>query len=338
VEKGAAALRIGNGWVRARFEGFTRGRFRLVIHILGLILLALIVWLGGPEAWKEVSRGKPGPIVTAFLLTGIANMLSAVRLKLVAEAASPGIWLPWRRLYYLTMVANTAGLLLPRSVSTVAGKSVGLKTLGVSGRRSVSTVFVDNAFDLFLLMPLVLPGFLYLQGRIIGLWFGLLALGTCLVLAAFLWWILAGERLARLAIRLENPGRLRFLARFPIARGLRLLPERPTSLAVFGLTIGLNGILALRFYYVAMAVSLGYEWLLFMAVFPLTQLSLVFGGLGIFDASWFGVLVLGGIPEQAALTFVIAQRAYIFIYILVWTAISYLATFINPSHKNLERS
>ncbi len=305
--------------MRARIGSLLRGRIRLLIHIFGLVLLAVIVWLGGPEAWREVSQGEPGPILVAFLLTGVANMLSAVRLKLVAQAASPGLRLPWRRLYYLTMVANTAGLILPRSVSTVGGKSVGLKALGLSVRRSVSTVFVDNAFDLFLLTPLVVPGFLYLQGQISGGMFLGVAVVVSLGLTAVLWWMLNDKRLMRLGNWLEKLGRLGILS-----RGVRLLPQRPISFRAFVLTILLNGLLALRFYYVATAVALNYEWLLYIAAFPLTQLSLVFGGLGIFDASWYGVLFLAGLPEQEALTFVIAQRAYIFIFILFWTGVSYL--------------
>jgi uncharacterized membrane protein YbhN (UPF0104 family) len=251
-------------------------------------------------------------------------MLSAVRLQLVVHAASPKTPLPWRRMYYLSMLANTAGLILPRSLSTVGGKSVGLKAMGVSVRRSVSTVFVDNAFDLFLLAPLVPPALLFLQGRISGGVFIFSAVIACLGLAALLWWVLDRNRLERLARRLENPVRLPFLTRFPLARGVRLLPERPVSFQVFGLTILLNFLLALRFVFIGAAVSLTYDALLYLAAFPLTQLSLVFGGLGIFDASWYGILFLAGFPEQEALTFVIAQRAYIFLYILVWTGFSYL--------------
>jgi uncharacterized membrane protein YbhN (UPF0104 family) len=314
-------------------------RIRLIIHILGLGLLVGIIWWGGPEAWRQVSQGEPGPIFIAFLLTGIANMLSAVRLRLVVQAASPGTPpgtpLPWRRIYYLTMVANTAGLVLPRSVSTVGGKSVGLKAMGVSVRRSVSTVFVDNAFDLFLLTPLVLPGLLYLQGRLSGGGFFLMAGVICLGLAAVLWWALDQKRLEGLAGRLENPSRLRFFAHLPLAQGVRLLPGRSVSFQVFGLTILLNGLLALRFFWVGTAVSLAYGSLLYLAAFPLTQLSLVFGGLGIFDASWYGVLFLAGLPEQETLTFVIAQRAYIFVYILIWTGLSYLLTFtINKERQH----
>lgn len=314
--------------------GWLRKRLRLIIHILGLALLVLIIRWGGPEAWREVSQGKPGPILVAFFLTGIANMLSAVRLQLVVRAASPGTPLPWRRMYYLTMVANTAGLILPRSLSTVGGKSVGLKAMGVSVRRSVTTVFVDNAFDLFLLTPLTLPGFLYLQGRISGGLLLVIALVICLGLSAVLWLGLDKGRLERLARRLENPVRLRFLARLPLAQGVRILPERPVSFQVFGLTILLNLLLALRFAYVGAAVSLTYETLLYLAAFPITQLSLVFGGLGIFDASWYGVLFLANIPEQEALTFVIAQRAYIFVYILIWTGFSYLLSYTISKNKD----
>jgi uncharacterized protein (TIRG00374 family) len=309
-----------------------------MIHLLGLVLLVVIIWLGGPEAWQEVSRGKPGPILLAFLITGVANMVSGLRLKLVAQAASPEVRLPWRRLYYLTMMANTAGLILPRSVSTVGGKSVGLKALGVSVRRSVSTIFVDNGFDLFMLMPLVVPGLLHLRGQITGGIFWLLSALIFLVLTVVMWWGLEAKRLVRLANWLEHSRRPGFITRFPLGRVVRLLPERPVSLLVFALTILMNGLLALRFVYVGIAVGLQHGVLLYLATFPVTQLSLVFGGLGIFDASWYGVLLLAGLQEQEALTFVIAQRAYIFIFILVWTGFSYLLTLSIPKSSLPEQT
>jgi uncharacterized membrane protein YbhN (UPF0104 family) len=58
------------------------------------------------------------------------------------------------------------------------------------------------------------------------------------------------------------------------------------------------------------------------------------GGLGLFDAGWYGVLLLGGVPNQEALTFVIAQRAYIFIFVLVWAGFSVLLSLASGGGKH----
>jgi uncharacterized membrane protein YbhN (UPF0104 family) len=121
-----------------------------------------------------------------------------------------------------------------------------------------------------------------------------------------------------------------------------LLPIRSAEsssivLQALGLSIVINSALATRFYFIARAAGLNlqplsYPWLTFAACFPLTQLSLVIavtpGGLGIFDASWYGVLLLGGLTHQDALTFVVAQRAYIFVFVLIWAGFSVLLSMV----------
>ncbi|MCB9445410.1 MAG: flippase-like domain-containing protein [Ardenticatenaceae bacterium] len=76
---------------------------------------------------------------------------------------------------------------------------------------------------------------------------------------------------------------------------------------------------------------------LLLASYPLVQLSLIVaiapGGLGIFDAGWLGLLRLGGISEAAALAFVVAQRAFVFVFVLVWAGFSALLSLTVRSEK-----
>lgn len=115
------------------------------------------------------------------------------------------------------------------------------------------------------------------------------------------------------------------------------MPSRATALQALGLSVLLNGAIAACFYYIAQAVGLAYPWPLFAAGFPATQLSLVLavtpGGLGLFDAGWYGVLLLGGVPHQDALTFVIAQRAYVFIFVLIWAGFGTLLSLATESNR-----
>ncbi|MCI0395291.1 MAG: flippase-like domain-containing protein, partial [Chloroflexi bacterium] len=298
---------------------------RLGLHVAGLVLLVGLLWYAGPAAWRQVLAGEWGAILVAFLLTGLANMLSASRLRLVSRSGnlsgSPPV--AWRRYYHLTMVANALGLVLPRSLSTVGGKAVGLRSVGVPFKRAVALVFLDNAFDLALLGALVLPSLFFLRGRLASVAWSALLLLFVLGLGAAMAWLGSG-RLAALAGWLAGRPGAGFLRRFEPERLAALFPGGRAAWPVYGLTVAINALLAVRFYYVAQAVALPYPWLLFLAAFPLTQLSLVLGGLGFFDASWYGVLLLAGVASQDALTFVVAQRAYVLLFILAWTAVSLL--------------
>jgi len=304
------------------WRGATGRCLRLVLQLLSLALFALILWLGGLDPWQQILAGDCWALLAAFLCGGLGNMLSATRLQLVARSLAGRDLAPWRRFYYLNMTARALGLVAPRGLSTLGGKSVGLRALGVSLKRSFWIVLLDNFFDLALLGALMVPSLLFLKDWISSCAFIALALGLILPLAGALWWIAAAGRLLPLIEWLRRVPLLGSVLRIDGAGVADILPTRPTALRALGLSVLLNGALVTRFYYIARAVGTTHPWLIFAAGFPMTQLSLVLsvtpGALGLFDAGWYGVLLLGGVSHQEALTFVIAQRAYIFVFVLIW--------------------
>jgi uncharacterized membrane protein YbhN (UPF0104 family) len=196
-------------------------------------------------------------------------------------------------------------------------------------------VITDNLFDLSLLGLLALPALSYLKGWITLNAFFLLVLILILILTGL--WAIAQKRLTVIIKWLNRvpwiPAKLR-----PASPDIsNLLPSASKALKALGLSILLNGVLIGRFYYISCAVELSLPWLIFAASFPITQLSLVLavtpGGLGLFDASWYGVLLLGGVSHQDALTFVIAQRAYIFVFVLIWAGFSTLLSLTLEGEK-----
>ncbi len=320
-------------------QGTLRRWLRLALQLVSLVLFGLILWSGGLEVWQQILAGDLGSILVAFLLEGCASMLSAARLRLMAHSMAGQELASWRRFYYVNITSRALGLVVPRGLSTVGGKSVGLRALGLSLPRSVWTVLMDNIFDVVPLGVLVVPALFFLKGGISSGGFVALMLMLILALAGALWWATATGRL---------PSLVGWLGRFPrLASALHLdqegtanlLPGHSTALRVLGLSVLLNGALAIRFYYIARAVGLTYPWLLFVAGFPITQLSLVLavtpGGLGLFDLGWYGVLLLGGVPDQTALTFVVAQRAYVFVFVLIWAGFGTLLSLMAEGRRPL---
>jgi hypothetical protein len=138
---------------------------RLGLQLIGLALFGLVLILGGPEAWQQVAAGHLEHILISLLFLGFASMMSAVRLQLIARSTTGRVLAPWPRFYHLNMTTRALRLIVPRTLSTLGGKSVGLGALGVSLRRAVWIVMLDNGFDLLVLGTLTGPALLYLRNR-----------------------------------------------------------------------------------------------------------------------------------------------------------------------------
>jgi uncharacterized membrane protein YbhN (UPF0104 family) len=301
---------------------------RILYYLLSFALFIYIVWWGGPEAWGQIVAGDWRWLLAVLALQSVANGMAALRLRVTAVSLAKRPLAPWTRFFQLSMTARTLGLIMPRGLSTLGGKSVGLRAFGMSLQRGVWTVMVDNAFDVGLLGLLALPALLYFQGDVPLFIIGLVA-GVVIILAAGLvWWGTAPDRLTPL---------WRWVRRWPwLAEKLNLteetavapLPPSRDSLQILVLTLVLALTLSLGYFAVARAVGLEAPPWLFLACFPITQLSLIIaiapGGLGIFDLGWLGLLRLGGVSEADALSFVIAQRAYIFVIVLLLMGASWL--------------
>ena len=318
---GGAAVnpRVQSGWKRWG---------RAALQVISLLVFILILWAGGAEAWQQLVTADRSYLLLAFLFHGSVGMVAAARLRLVSQALSGRELASWRHFYHLNMTARALGLVLPRGISTLGGKSVGLRALGVSLRRAVWIVLADNGFDMAVLGSLAMVALFFLRGILTTGTFLLVAGGVLLVLVGGLWWITRPAR---------NTLVWRWLRRFnrneapqgegQAADGLLIPPFRP-GLAAMALTVVYNGLLSVALYWMGQAVGLPFSWFLILACFLVSQLSLVIavtpGGLGLLDAGWYGTLRFAGVPEQEALTFVIAQRAYLFIFVLLWAGVSAL--------------
>ena len=189
----------------------------ILLNLLSLLLFGIILWWGGPEAWEQLLVSDWRWLLTALLIHGSVGMVSGFRLQSMAQAMGQRSLASWRQFYRLTMTVRALGLVLPRSVSALGGKSVGLMAFGLSVRQSLWTVMVDNAMDVLFLTAVTLPAIPFLQDKISTTTYLLLCGLAVLILAAALWW---GSQPGRLNFL------LRWLQRFPwLAKKLNLEGE-----------------------------------------------------------------------------------------------------------------
>ena len=310
----------------------------ICLNLLSLVLFGFILWWGGPEAWEQLLAGDWRWLLAGLLLHGSVGMMSGLRLQYVAQAMGQRNLASWRQFYRLTMSVRALGLILPRSVSALGGKSVGLMAFGLSLRQSLWTVMVDNAMDVLFLTAVTLPAIPFLQAKITTVTYLSLCGLALLILAAALWW---SSQPGRLNFLLEWTQRLPWLAQKLKLEGettVALLPPPAITLRVLLLTSLLNISLAFTAYTIGRAVGTTAVWPLYLAIFPITQLSLIIavapGGLGIVDFTWAGLLLLAGIPDNSATTFTVALRIYISIFVLVWAGTSMLLALTDTKPAN----
>ncbi len=298
---------------------------RIALQILSFLLFAALLWWAGPEPWRQALSGDWRPLLLALLAHGAAGMVSGARLRQVTQGLMHHPVASWRRFFYVNMAARALGLVLPRTLSAVGGKSAGLRALNVPLQYAIWVVMVDNLFDVLLLGVLVVPALLYLQGTISAALLFTFCITSTVLFGGALAYLLATYRLLPLLRQLV---RIPLLARrVKIDQLQKLLPDARTAVITLAWTVLLNLLLVLTYVLIAGALRITTPFALMLATFPIVQLSLIIaiapGGLGIFDLGWLGLLVFGGLSQADATSFTIAQRAYITVFVLIWTAVSW---------------
>jgi len=318
---------------------------RTAVGLAGVVIFAVILYLGGTEALSRVAHGDPVYLLAALLAIGGVTLTSALRWRLLVSALTRQPAVPLRLIYYYNIIGRVISLFAPRGVGDFAGRPLALRAGGGSslGMALYSTL-LDRLFDYILLMLMTGPALLYV-GHLVSL-----ELGTALAA------ILAGVSFFVIATRFGQVVRwftafvgqfTAWSSRVPVLG--RLIPQDKvdrlrqlkgiqidlwTVARGYLLTILQILMVILRSYLIARALRLHLPFLLLLLAAPVAQLGQIIaftpGALGIRELSWFGVLQATGIPRDDLLVFLVGHRAYIYICTLALGLIGQLIVAIWP--------
>jgi len=311
-----------------------------LINLLGVGFFALILYLGGINAWQVIVQADWRYVFVAFVVTLLWNLVATYRWSLIANQVvdfpEP---CPFRYYYTYQMIGMLTGQVLPITVGMLGGRPVALSlSRSVSLRQSALSVFVDKLFDLILALLLVLPVALFLVDGI-SLYVALGLMASTVIVGAIVIGLRYGAALrlvGRTGSRLAQP-----LARVPVIgpRFARRLPQQldqmtnrtilPNRVAIqaFLLTLVMYSLLSARLILIANALKLEIPWYLLAMGVSVTQLALIFsvtpGSLGFLEGGWGAVLGLAGLSLDQFTIFVIGRRAFVLVFTLINTLLAF---------------
>jgi len=310
------------------------------INLAGVLAFALVLYVGGVEAWRQIAQADWRYVLGAFVTTLLWYLVAAYRWAVIAgPVTNETPPCPFRYYFVFHMIGMTTGQVAPITVGMLGGRPVALSlSRGVSLKRAGLSVLLDKLFDLILALVLAGPVALFLAGAI-GLVPALVLMGLLVIVSALLfgWQYEQGARLVGgMASRLAQP-----LTRIPRVgqRLVRRLPEQLHRLATetfldngaavqaFFLTLVMYGLQGVRLCFIAVALQLDIPWHLLLMGVAVTQLTLIFsvtpGSLGFLEAGWGAVLGLAGLGSSEIFLFLIARRAYVLVFTLVGALLAF---------------
>lgn len=303
---------------------------------LGLVLVGLLVRVGGTESLREIEHLRPLPLLGALLLTvGITGSIAG-RWGLFANMLGNRHVATWAEYYHYFIVSRALGLVLPKDLTDLGGRAVVLNRFhGLSLTHSSAAVLLDRLSDLGTAVIFFLT--------VLPFWFGWLSsiqavallIGVAVAIGVSLF---AGYRWLIVAADWTFNSGTHWLTRLPVLRK-RTPPhlvidrlDRDTVMRAYMLSIFKFWFTAGRMVCFALAAGLPISPLLLILGTAPGQMAYLFaftpGGLGIFEAGWFGILALGDVPTVHIAAFVVAQRVFTVAMVSFLAFVSYAGALV----------
>jgi uncharacterized protein (TIRG00374 family) len=328
---------------RPNEESTNNGRRKKAVgYFVGLAVIALLVYLGGPRAIEATVRPRIGHLIGSFLANLLMLSTSSTRWGYIVNNMEGTRVCSYGR-YFSFFIS---GRFLGQYVSRAGGDFLlrpGLlnRVEGVSLSKGMSASLLDKAFDLALIALLIIPSALQLLGIITES----VAIGVAAALLAFLALLLLWKGSALVtALQSVLYRMLSLLRRIPLLRRIatekrqgtiknldRLeLLEGKSLLVILALTLMRYLTVISRLYLLVLALDLSIPLSVLLPGIIVAQSSLIFaftpGALGILEGGWYMVLSAAGVPQVERTTFLIGQRVYWFIFTTVIFLVVYLAS------------
>lgn len=284
--------------------------------IAGLALLGLIIAVGGTEILQAITAASLLPLIIGLALSTTLYPIAAWRWMLVTNQLEQRRVASYQEFLQVRSLAAAGGFFAPRELVELGGRTIWLsRSRGLSIGRATKAVMVDRFCD-------VLTSVVTLIGAL-AFWFmklpvilsfsiGLACLVITIVITPTVMMTASGF-IQRLDSRMNLPDQRSKRIGKAVSMLAKLI-DIPSEIWRIALSISLLKftMVALRVVLLGAAVGLVIEPLELVVSVPLGQIGYVLGitpgGLGIYEAGWYGLLHFLGASAAKIGAFVILLR------------------------------
>lgn len=300
---------------------------------LGAIIIGIVVWASDPASWDRIKEARPAPAAMVFVLSALLVLVSAWKWRLVLRALGPGAAYNIADLFRVFNLGVALGIVVSQDVGMATSRITYLSRNEKMGVRQASfSVFLDRWFDLVALAVVTPASGLFLMDLMSTTYsVAFMLVSFTLLLAASLVWPTAATSLFTAGFEIITSFIRRFVQRWK-AIGQVTSAESAEAISrtqlIYILTLSLVRILivGVRAWLVMIALGMDLSLVDTLLLVPVVQLTLLIsftpGGLGFYDAGWYGILLAMGISQGDALLFILVQRALITVSILLTVALT----------------
>lgn len=308
---------------------------KILPALLGILILIAVVQLGNVSIEEILARIKN----TEIKHLSVIMFLSFILIKFKA--------MRWAQLTHLVISKETyprgffffyyvASLLATYNIHVLAG-DLGVKALALKKKsgatfvRSSTTVILEHALNLLIMLLVAPPAFLFVFGIISG--FAALSMTladiifVCIIIFFYYEKSIAciEQMLSTVGDRLERYQKIRYIIEEIDFETMKKKKGEYIRLCIISSFIYI--LFVINYYYFSIAINIDIPFLAFMLSFPVVYLvsaiGITPGSIGITEAGWLGVLLLIGINKEAAIYYVIYQRIFTFFPPFIFVLIAY---------------
>ena len=307
---------------------------------VGALVIGIVVWVSDPASLAQVKDVRPVPALAVFVMSCPIALTASWRWKLVLHALQPGVVYPLPSLFRVVVLGLTAGIVVNQDVGLAAARITYLsRGRKMTIERASFSVFMDRWFDVVVLVVVApISGLFALE--ILGLEYSLaiiIILVTTLLVAS-LAWTTAAASLFTVAFEAGAS-----IVRRLLRRGWLGVPEtrdepfqtltRLQLFYVLVLSLGRMMIVGVSTWLVVTALGIDLPFATVFLLVPFAQLTLLIpfipGGLGSYDAGWYGILLLQGVSAGDSLSFIVTHRVLVTLALLLMAAFTEIAWQLN---------
>ncbi len=292
--------------------------------IIGIIILLVIIYQVDYQKLKELQHLEWVPLVSAFVVSFFIGCTIAFRWFMITNLLIGRRVGQWHEYLYYYLIGRVMGFILPKDITDIGGRALILsKNHNVSMSLAGSSTIIDRLFDVFSIITFLPPVLIFWLGWINHI-FAISLLITVAITTALFILLFQNQIIDKfINITIRFPNIHKQFKELKVNDGINssmILYIYILSVIKFIFATG-------RLILIVSALRLPISPFLILFGMPLGQLSFLFaftpGGIGIFEAGWYGILKLGNVLNEHAVIFVLSQRIFTMIFTGLLTILSH---------------